>query len=118
MAKYVDGYVIPIKKKNVAKYKKMATIGKNTWMKCGALDYYECVGDRLNVPYGVPFPKLCKLKPDETVIFAFIMYESKAHCNKVNKLVQKEFAAMSGQMEEMFSMKRFSAGGFKVLVKA
>ncbi|WP_413580972.1 DUF1428 domain-containing protein [Bdellovibrio sp. HCB288] len=117
MARYVDGYVIPIKKKNVKKYKKMATMGMKTWMKYGALDYYECIGDKLDVPYGTSFPKLCKLKKDETVVFAFIVYKSKAHCVQVNKKVHAEFAKMDPkEMEELFSMKRFSTGGFKVLV--
>lgn len=117
MSRYIDGYVIPILKKNIKKYKKMATIGKNTWMKHGALDYYECVGDNLDVPYGKPFPKLCKLKKDETVIFAFIVYKSKAHCKAVNKKVHQEFATMDlKEMEQIVSMKRFSTGGFKVLV--
>lgn len=115
---YVDGFVIPIAKKNLKKYKKMATMGMKAWMKHGALDYYECVGDKLDLPYGIPFPKLCKLKKDETVIFAFIVYKSKAHCNQVNKKVHKEFMEMDGakEMEEIFSMKRFSTGKFKVLV--
>ena len=116
MARYVDGYLIPIPKKNLKKYKKMATVGMKTWLKYGALEYYECVGDKMNVPYGTPFPKLCKLKKDETVIFAFIVYKSKAHSTQVNKKVHKEFKEMGGEMEELFSMKRFSAGGFKVLV--
>ena len=116
MARYVDGYLIPIQTKNLKKYKKMATLGMKTWLKHGALEYYECVGDRLNIPYGIPFSKLCKLKKNETVIFAFIVYKSKAHCNQVNKKVHAEFQDMGNEMEEIFSMKRFSAGGFKVLV--
>ncbi|UXR66199.1 DUF1428 domain-containing protein [Bdellovibrio bacteriovorus] len=116
MARYVDGFLIPIPKKNLKKYKKMATLGMKTWMKHGALDYYECVGDQLDLPYGIPFTKLCKLKKDETVIFAFIVYKSKSHCNQVNKKVHKEFQEMGGEMEEIFSMKRFSVGKFKVLV--
>ena len=116
MARYVDGYVIPIAKKNLKKYKKMATMGLKMWMKHGALEYYECIGDKLDIPYGLPFPKLCKLKKDETVIFAFIVYKSKAHSVQVNKKVHKAFQDMGSEMEEIFSMKRFSAGGFKVLV--
>ena len=116
MARYVDGYVIPIAKANVKKYKKMATLGMKMWMKHGALEYYECIGDRLDIPYGRPFPKLCKLKKDETVIFAFVVYKSKAHCTQVNKKVHAAFAEMGSEMEQIFSLKRFSAGGFKVLV--
>ncbi len=118
MARYVDGFLIPIPKKNMKKYKKMATLGLKTWMKHGALEYYECVGDKLDIPYGIPFSKLCKLKKDETVIFAFIVYKSKAHAVQVNKKVHKEFEAMNEEMEELFSMKRFSTGGFSVLVNS
>lgn len=119
MATYVDGYLIPIKKKDIKAYKKMATLGCKAWMKHGALDYYECVGDDLNSKWGLPFPKLCKLKPNETVVFAFIVYKSKAHRNQVNKKVHKEMAAMEPQMTSMpFDMKRFSVGGFKTLVSA
>jgi uncharacterized protein YbaA (DUF1428 family) len=118
VARYVDGYVIPIPKKNLKKYKKMATMGMKTWMKHGALDYYECVGESLDVPYGRPFTKLCKLNKDETVIFAFVVYKNKAHRNQVNKKVHAEFQAMGGKMEEIFSMKKFSAGGFSVIVQA
>lgn len=118
MSKYVDGFVIPIKKKNIMAYKKMAIIGCKIWMEHGALDYYECEGDELNHPWGMPFKKFAKLKPDETVIFAFIVYKSKAHRNKVNKLVMKDPRMSPEQFKVMpFDMKRFSMGGFKVLVE-
>ncbi len=119
MSKYVDGYIIPIKKKNVKAYKKMATIGCKVWMECGALDYYECEGANLNNPWGLPFPKLCKLKRDETVIFAFVIYKSRAHRDSVNKKVMKDPRMAPGNFKTMpFDMKRFSVGGFKVLVNA
>ena len=84
MAHYVDGFVIPIKKKNTKDYKKMATWGKKMWMKHGALSYYECVADD-HPKHGMGFKKMCKLKADETVVFAYIVYKSKAHRNQVNK---------------------------------
>ena len=115
MGNYVDGYVIPIQKKNMKVYKKIAQKGCNMWMKHGALDYYECEGNDLQVKWGLPFGKLCKLKKDETVIFAFIIYKSKAHRNQVNKKVMKE---MDKDMKMPFDMKRFAVGGFKVLVNA
>src|SRR3954462_8162553 len=90
MASYVDGYVIPLKKANVKKYKKMATLGCKVWMEHGALDYYECEGAVLENAWGLPFTKLCKLKKDETVIFAFVIYKSKAHRDSVNKKVHKD----------------------------
>ena len=117
MSRYVDGYVIPIKKKDVKAYKKMAALGCKSWMKHGALDYYECIGDDLNTPYGTSFKKLCKLKPNETLVFAYIVYKSKAHRDAVNKKVHKEMEQFS-EMDMPFDMKRFSAGGFKVIVSA
>lgn len=117
MSQYVDGYVIPIPKKNLKIYKKMATLGCKMWMKHGALEYYECVGDDLNVPWGLGFPKMCKLKSNETAIFAFVVYKSKAHRNKVMKAVMSD-PKMKMDMKMPFDMKRFSVGGFKVLVKA
>jgi uncharacterized protein YbaA (DUF1428 family) len=68
MGKCVDGYIIPLKKKKLKAYKKMALIGRKVWMKYGALDYYECVGAKLENEWGLSFKKLCKLKSDETVI--------------------------------------------------
>jgi uncharacterized protein YbaA (DUF1428 family) len=118
MAQYVDGFVIPILKKNVRAYKKMAELGCKMWMKYGALDYYECVGDDLNVKWGLPFPKMCKLKKNETAIFAYIVYKSKAHRNKVNAAVMKDPAMKMDGMKMPFSMKRFAMGGFKVIVSA
>jgi uncharacterized protein YbaA (DUF1428 family) len=118
--RYVDGFVIPIKKKNLRAYKKMATWGCKTWMKHGALDYYECAGDDLKTEWGLTFPKMCKLKSDETAIFAFIVFKSKSHRNAVNAKVMKD-PAMSGAMQNVpmpFSMTRFAFGGFKVLVKS
>jgi len=119
MAKYVDGYVIPIKKSKVKVYKKFAALGRKIWMEHGALDYYECVGDDLNAPYGMSFKKLGKLKADETVIFAFIVYKTKADRNRINKKVHTDprMQPKPGKKFEMpFDMKRFSVGGFKTLV--
>ena len=119
MGRYVDGFVIPIKKSNMKEYKKMAALGAKVWKKHGALDYYECVGDDLRVKWGWTFPKMCKLKSGETVIFAFVVYKSKAHRNAVNKKVMKD-----PEMNEMhtmkmpFDLKRFCMGGFKVLVNS
>jgi len=119
MARYVDGFVIPIKKKNLNAYKKMAKIGCKVWMKHGALDYYECVGDDLNIPFGISFTKLYKLRPDETVIFAFIIYKSKAHAAKVNKKVHSDPRMRPENFTEApFDMKRFTVGKFETLVRA
>jgi uncharacterized protein YbaA (DUF1428 family) len=119
MATYVDGFVIPIKKANIRAYKKMATLGCKTWMKHGALEYYECVGDDLDTKWGLPFKKLCKLKANETLVFAFVVYKSKADRNRINKLVMADPSMSpsgSKKMSMPFDMKRFSMGGFKTIV--
>lgn len=119
MARYVDGFIIPIKKKDLIAYKKMATVGCKVWIEHGALDYYECVGDSLESPFGIPFTKLCKLMPNETVIFAFIIYKSKTHAAQVNKKVYSDPRMKPEKFTAIpFDMKRFTAGKFKTLVQA
>ncbi|MEK6773548.1 MAG: DUF1428 domain-containing protein [Bdellovibrionota bacterium] len=114
---YVDGYVIPIKKKNIKAYRKMATLGCKIWMEHGALDYYECIGDDF-AKWGWGFPKMCKLKTGETVIFAFIVYKSKVHRNKINAKVMKDPRMKMDGVTMPFDMKRFSMAGFKTVVQA
>ncbi len=112
---YVDGFLIPVPKKNLRAYRRMATMGLKAWMKHGALDYKECVGDDLAPAFGVPFSRLLKLKPNETAIFAFIVFKSRAHRDRVNKKVMQD---MEGAPKSMpFDMKRMVYGGFKTLVE-
>ncbi len=122
MATYVDGYVIPIKKSNVKAYKKMAQLGCKVWKEHGALEYFETVGEDLKAKWGSNFLKLCKLKPNETVVFAFIVYKSKADRNRINKAVMADprmNPPAGGKKFKMpFDMKRFVMGGFKTLVQA
>ena len=115
---YVDGFVIPIKKKNIPAYKRMAKLGCKVWMEHGALDYYECIGDDLKVAWGWTFPRMCKLKAGETAIFAFIVYKSKAHRNQVNAKVMKDPRMTMEGAKMPFDEKRFAMGGFKVVVQA
>lgn len=117
MAKYVDGFLIPLKKKNINDYKKMAKVGCKVWMEHGALDYYECEGAQLANAWGIPFTKLCKLKSDETLIFAFVIYKSKAHRDRVTKKVMKDPRMSPEKFPKMpFDMNKFTSGEFKVLV--
>lgn len=119
MSRFVDGFVIPLKKKNVKAYKKMAALGCKVWMDHGALDYYECIGSDLKSPWGAPFPKVYKLKSDETLVFAFVVYKSKAHRDRVNAKVHKDPRMQMDPSTPMpFDMKRFSVGGFEVAVRA
>ncbi len=122
---YVDGFVIVLPKKNLKAYKKMATMGKKIWMKHGALQYLECIGDDLNPNMGgaesLTFPKLTKLKSTETVVFSFILFKSKAHRNKVNAKVMKDPVMndpTNGGNPMPFEMNKMSYGGFKVIVEA
>ncbi len=123
-AKYVDGFVIVVPKSKRAEYKKMAALGKKLWMKLGALDYKECVGDDLTPDMqGMPmknFVKLAGAKEDEEVWFSFITYKSKKDRDTINKKVMIEMdKAMKGKPMSMpFDMKKFSVGGFKVEVGA
>ena len=112
---YVDGFLIPIPKRNVRAYRRMATMGRKAWMKHGALDYKECVGDDLTQKFAKPFTRLLKLKPNETAVFAYIVFKSRAHRDQVNKKVMNEMNEAPKDMP--FDMKRMVYGGFKTLVE-
>src|SRR6187549_4309151 len=90
MAHYVDGYVLPVPKKNLQTYRRIAQKAGKIWREHGALEYRECVGDDMNVKFGMPFPKLLKLKRGETAVFAWIVFKSKAHRDRVNAAVMKD----------------------------
>ena len=118
--KYVDGFVIPIPRKNTAKYRQMARMASAVWKKFGALDYKECIIDDAKPKFvNFIFPKMAKTKPGETVWFSFIVFKSRAHRAAVNKKVMAYFEKKYGksEMKDMpFDMKRFAYGGFKVEV--
>ncbi|MDO8425294.1 MAG: DUF1428 domain-containing protein [bacterium] len=117
--KYVDGFVIPIPKKNTDAYKKMARGARAVWMRFGALDYKECIIDDPKPPYvAFTFPAMAKAKPGEVVWFSFIVYKSRRHRDAVNKKVMAHFEKKYGKnMTNMpFDMKRLSYGGFNVVV--
>jgi len=116
--KYVDGFVLPVPKKNVQAYCRMSRQAGKIWREHGALEFRECVGDDLKVKMGVPFPRLSKLKPGETVFFSWIVYKSRAHRDSVNKKVMKDprMAQMMGKGPMPFDPKRMAYGGFKALV--
>lgn len=120
MPKYADGFVIPMPRKNLKAYAKMARAACEVWMDHGALEYFECVGNDLKTKWGVPFPKMAKTRPGETVVFSWILYKSKAHRDAVNKKVMKDprLKAMMDPKKMPFDMKRFTYGGFEVLVEA
>jgi len=117
--KYVDGFVLPVPKKKLAAYQRMAHQAGKIWREHGALDYKECVGDDVNVKMGLPFPKLAKTKPGETVFFSFIVYKSRAHRDQVNKKVMSDprIKDMCDPKDMPFDVKRMAYGGFKTLVE-
>jgi uncharacterized protein YbaA (DUF1428 family) len=117
MGLYVDCFLLPVKTKNLPAYKKMAKLGCKVWMEHGALSYVEAIGDDIKVKFGLPFHKLMKTKPSETIVMAFITYKSKADRNRITKLVMKDprLEKMDGPMP--FDMKAMSFGGFKALVE-
>jgi len=118
MARYVDGFVIPLKKSKVKAYLKMARVGAKLWKEHGALAYSECLADDLKVPFGMGFGKLARLKPGETVVFSFIAYRSRKHRDQVNARVMKDprMSAEAWQGPMPFDPKRFATAGFAEIV--
>ena len=117
---YVDGFVIPLPKKNLKAYFAMAKKAGKIWREHGALEYRECVGDDLKVNDLLPFPRLAKVKTGETVVFSWIVFKSREHRNKVNAKVMKD-PRMNGICDEKsmpFDVKRMAYGGFQVVVAA
>ena len=117
MARYVDGFVIPIQKRKVKAYLRQARLGARMWKEHGALGYTECVGEDLEVPFGKGFRRMAGLKAGETVIFSFIVFRSRAHRDRVNARVMKDPRMDPVMLEAMpFDVKRIATGGFEVLV--
>lgn len=114
--RYVDGYVLPILRRNLKAYTAMARTGKRMWLEQGALDYKECVGDDLTPAFGLPFPKALKLKAGETIVFAYVVFKSRAHRDQVNARVMKAMSTTPMPTKMPFDPKRMVYGGFRTLV--
>jgi len=116
---YVDGFVLAVPKKNLAAYRTMARKAGKVWMEYGALSYIECVGD--DVPPGklTSFPLAVKLKKDETVVFSWIVYKSRAQRDRINKKVMADprLGSMMDPKSMPFDSKRMIFGGFKSIVQ-
>lgn len=114
---YVDGFLIPLPKKNIAIYRRMAEKAAKLWREHGALEYRECIGDDLACAGMVPFPKAAAAKKGETVVFAWVVYRSRAHRDRVNKKVMADprIAALMPK-KAPFDCARMCYGGFDVLV--
>ena len=120
---YVDGYVIPVPRKKVAAYRKMAADAGKVWIKAGALQYVETVADDVKAGKRTSFPRSVKLKRGEVVVFSFIVYRSRAQRDSINKKVMKYFMNDPKWKKYMdprnmpFDGKRMFWGGFKPIVE-
>jgi len=116
--RYVDGYVLPVQKKNLPAYRRIAQKAARIWREHGALECRECVGDDLDVTMLKPFPRAIRLKPGETVVFSWIVFKSRAHRDRVNAKVMKD-PRLGDSMDPKtmpFDVKRMVYGGFKTIV--
>jgi len=115
---YVDGFVVPVPTRNLAAYRRMSTKAGKVWREHGALEYIECVADDVKPGKHTSFPQSVKLKRGETVVFAYIVYKSRKHRDRVNAKVMKD-PRITGTMDPKdmpFDGKRMFWGGFKVMV--
>ena len=122
MAHYIDGFLIPVPKKSLARYKRTATAAARIWMEHGALQYMQCEGDDLDVKdLFFPFPKAAKCKPGETVVFSWVVYRNRKHRDQVNKRIMSDPRIDRMYREQMkspiFDSKRMAYGGFVTIVK-
>jgi len=119
MARYVDGFVVPVPKKNLDAYRRMALKAGKVWRELGALEYRECIAEDVKVGKWTSFPQSVKLKPGETVVFSWIVYKSRAHRDRVNKKVMSDprLAEMMNPKELPFDGKRMIWGGFTTLIE-
>ena len=116
---YVDGYVLPVPRKNPPAYRRIAAMGARIWRDHGALAYKECVGDDLKPSFGMPFPRVIRTRPGETVVFSHIVFKSRAHRDRVNARVMRDprLKGMDDPKKMPFDPKRMVYGGFKALVE-
>ena len=115
---YIDGFVVPVPKRKLEAYRAMARKAGKVWREHGALAYFECMGDDVKPGKLTSFPQSVKLKPGETVVFAYIVYNSRGHRDRVNAKVMKDprLKNMMDPKAMPFDGKRMFWGGFKVMV--
>src|SRR3954453_13311524 len=118
--RYIDGFVVPVKKKQVAAYRNMARASAKVWREHGAIEFVECLADDVKPGKVTSFPQAVKLKPDETVVFSWIGYKSRKDRDRVMAKVMKDprIAKMMTAKNMPFDMKRMFFGGFKTIVEA
>ncbi len=119
MGKYIDGFLLPINAESIEKYREIAQKAGEVWKEHGALEYIEAVGDDLEAEKMVSFKKSADAKEGETVIFAFIVFESKSERDRINALVMADerMNEMMSPDDKTFDYTRMSYGGFKAIVE-
>lgn len=115
---YVDGYIVSVPEKNLPAYRRMARKAGKVWIEHGALQYHESVGDDMDPGFGVPFPTVVKPKRGEVVVFAWVMYKTRAHRDRVNAKAMKDerMTEFADPKNLPFDCKRMIWGGFKSIV--
>jgi len=118
MANYVDGFIVPVPKRNIDAYRRIARTAGKVWREHGALEYRECVAEDVKPGKFTSFPQSVKLKPNEVVWFSWIVYKSRKHRDSVNAKVMKDprLAKMMNPKVMPFDGKRMIYGGFQVAV--
>lgn len=119
MSKYIDGFVLPLPKDKIEAYREISSKCGAIWKEYGALEYIEAVGDDLDVKEMVPFPALAGASQEETVVFAYIVYESREHRDAVNAKVMADprLHSFFDPENPLFDCKRMACGGFKAIVE-
>ncbi|HEY2345685.1 MAG TPA: DUF1428 domain-containing protein [Xanthomonadaceae bacterium] len=117
---YVDGFVVPVPKANLATYKRMSRKMAKVWRELGALEFRECVADDVKVGKYTSFPQAVKLKEGEVVVFSWIVYKSRADRNRINAIGMKDtrLAELTDPKAMPFDGKRIFMGGFKMMIDA
>ncbi len=115
---YVDGFIVPVPKKNLAAYRNLARKAGRIWKEFGALEFKECVADDVKVGKWTSFPRSVKRKPNETVVFSYIVYKSRRDRDRINAKVMKDprLAKVMAGKDMPFDAKRMIYGGFKTIV--
>jgi uncharacterized protein YbaA (DUF1428 family) len=115
---YVDGFIVPVPKKKLAAYRTLARKAGRIWKEYGALEFKECVADDVKVGKWTSFPRSVKRKPNETVVFSYIVYKSRRDRDRINAKVMKDprLAKMMAGKDMPFDGKRMIYGGFKTIV--
>jgi uncharacterized protein YbaA (DUF1428 family) len=115
---YVDGFIVPVPKKKIADYRNLARKAGRIWKEYGALEFKECVADDVKVGKWTSFPRSVKRKPNETVVFSYIVYKSRRDRDRINAKIMKDprLEKMMAGKEMPFDGKRMIYGGFKTIV--